>query len=191
MKFNFVRESLAVVILFFVSSIVTAAPTWKIIPSESSLTFAAIQNDAPVLGSFKKFTGNIQFDPADLKSSHVEIHIDVASVRTDDSQVADALITADWFDANAFPEAVFKARNFVKTGDKTYDAKGILTIRDKSVPVVLVFKLDEYSLRKALVTGSVTLKRTQFGIGQGEWARTDEVKENVKVEFIISATRNK
>ncbi len=189
MKVRVISQSIIVAALFCLSAPVFAAPTWKIIPADSSLTFTATQNNAPITGSFKKFTGNIQFDPADLKSSRVEIDVDIASVTAGDSQVADTLKTKDWFNVTVFPHAVFKATDFVKTGDKKYEAKGVLTIRAKTIPMVLVFNLDDYAANKAHATGSTTLQRTQFGVGQGDWSKTDAIKDDVRVDFIISATK--
>lgn len=75
--------------------------------------------------------------------------------------------------------------------DKTYEAEGILTIRDKSAPVTLKFVVDQISNDQALVEGSTTIKRSTFGVGQGEWASTDEIQDEVIVRFKITATRKK
>jgi polyisoprenoid-binding protein YceI len=184
-----VRQFLIGSTLLLLSAASYAVPTWQIVPKDSSLTFAATQNGAPVTGTFQSFTGTIQFDPADLKSSQVEIDVDLAAIKTGDSQIADTLKTPDWFNVKAFPKAVFKASSFAKTGDKTYQANGTLTLRDKTIPVILDFTLEDYSANKALAKGSTVLKRTQFGVGQGDWAKTDAIKDDVKVEFVLSATK--
>jgi polyisoprenoid-binding protein YceI len=169
--------------------VVMAAPIWKIVPENSSITFTATQNNSPVTGSFKSFGTFVRFDPVDLKASRVEVNVAVASVKTSYSQIADTLLTPDWFNASVFPHAIFTAKNFMQVKDNTYAAKGLLTIRDKTIPIVLMFKLDEYSANKAHATGWTTVKRTQFGIGQGEWAKTGEVKDDVTVTFDVSATK--
>lgn len=165
------------------------ANTWKIVPSESSIHFTAIQNNAPVTGEFKVFTGDIQFDPTKLESSRIMITVDLGSVNTSYKDVADALKSADWFDIKAFPQAVFKADKFKKISDKEYTADGSLTIRDKTAPVTVNFTLDEYSSTKTHVTGNAMIKRTAFDVGKGDWANTDSVKDDVKVDFVIGASR--
>ncbi len=167
----------------------SAVPDWQIIPQSSSISFTATQNDAPVSGKFTAFSGEINFDPAQLKQSNITIRVDLNSVTTDYADIATTLKTAEWFDIAKFPQATFKASDFTKTGDKTYQANGTLTIRDKTVPVVLSFTLENYSDTKANVKGSAQLKRTSFNVGQGEWAKTDAVKDDVKVDFVISALR--
>lgn len=165
-----------------------AAPmTWKIMPDGSSIKFTATQNGSPVTGEFKTFTGNINFDPEQLDKSNVDITVDIASVSGSYKEVSDTLKTPDWFDTKLFPQAVFKADHFSKKADNTYVAQGNLTIRGKTQPVELTFTLPEYSKTKALAKGDTTLKRTAFGVGQGDWAKTDEVKDDVKVEFVLSA----
>lgn len=167
-----------------------AAPTlWQIIPKESQITFTAKQNGSPVSGRFKTFDGTIQFDPADLKNSKVQINVDTSSVSTSYGEVAETLKKSEWFDVKVFPEAKFVAEQFSKVDDKNYDAIGTLTIRDKSLPITLRFTLNNYTADKALATGYTTLKRNAFGVGQGEWASTDNVKDEVKVEFTLSAKK--
>jgi len=183
------KKIFVVVILFFMTVLTYAAvPNWKIVPNESSISFTATQNNAPMSGSFKTFSGDIHFDPAQLADSHVKINIALDSVTTSYKEVGDTLKTADWFDISAFPQAVFTADKFKKISDKTFEADGTLTLRDKTVPVVLHFVLEDYSSTHARAKGTVVLKRTAFGVGQGDWAKTDEIKDEVKVEFVVVAT---
>jgi polyisoprenoid-binding protein YceI len=166
-----------------------AVPTWQIVPAESSLTFTATQNGAPVTGKFKKFTGEINFDPDQLSASNVNIVVDVGSIADPYNQLADTLKSADWFDTKRFPQVVFTAHEFTKMSDKTYQAKGTLSIRDKTLPVILNFTQEEYSSTKARVSGKTTIKRTAFGVGQGEWADTNAVKDDVRVDFVLTAIK--
>ena len=178
-----------ITLIFLILPLVAFAdvPSWKIIPNESSLTFTATQNDAPVTGTFTNFSGEINFDPAQLDKSNVKIIVNVGSISDAYYQLADTLKTADWFNTKLFPQAVFQSTGFTKTGDKTYQAKGSLTIRNKTQPIVLNFTQQEYSPTKAKITGSTTIKRTAFGVGQGEWSDTKTVKDDVQINFTISA----
>lgn len=173
--------------LFLSVTASAAVPAWRIVPADSTLTFTATQNNAPVSGNFKTFGGEITFDPAQLAASHVQIVVDVGSVNTSYGEIADSLKSPDWFNVKLFPQAVFKANQFTKTGDNTYQANGRLTIRNKTVPVTLTFILKEFSKTKALVEGMTTLKRSLFSLGQGEWANTDAVKDEVQVKFKVVA----
>ena len=183
----FMRSWMLLLILL-VSAIAKAAPAiWQIVPSESSITFTATQNNAPVSGQFKTFNGEIVFDPAQLDASHIKIIVDVNSVSASYQQVADTLKTSSWFDVKDFPQAVYTANHFIKIGNNHFQAEGALSMHNMSVPTTLDFTLEKYTNHEALAKGSVTLKRTQFAIGNGEWAKTDSVKDDVVVDFVLSA----
>ncbi|MBI2785907.1 MAG: YceI family protein [Legionella longbeachae] len=175
-------------IFAFATIYATTIPHWKIISDKSTLNFTATQNGAPVNGEFKKFDGEIKFDPAQLNSSQIKITVDMNSVSSSYAQVADTLKTADWFNVKSYPKAVFKASHFVKTGNNSYQASGNFTLRDKTVPITLNFVLDEYSATQSRVHGDTTIKRTAFGVGQGEWANTNTIKDDVQIHFTLSAT---
>jgi len=175
--------------LFTVTLSLAAVPAWKIVPAESTLTFTAIQNGAPVTGQFKTFSGDINFDPNQLNASNVTIIVDVGSVSDAYSKLAETLKSSDWFNVALFPKAIFKSSQFIKTGDKNYESKGTLTLRDKTVPVTLTMTLDEYSATQARMKGSAIIKRTAFGVGQGEWADTSSIKDDVEIHFVVNAVK--
>jgi len=160
-------------------------PQWQMVPEKSSITFTATQNDAPVKGEFKKFNADIQFDPAQLKDSHANITIDTSSINTSYQELAEALKMSEWFDVKTFPQASFKSKDFTKVGDNTYEAKGDITIRDKTIPASIKFTVENSTPSQLQTKGTTTLKRTAFGIGQGEWSDTKEVKDDVKVDFTL------
>ena len=166
-----------------------AAQSWLIVPDESSIGFTGTQNGAPVKGSFKTFTGDIQFDPKQLAVSSVRIEVNMTSIATPYSDLTSTLVTPDWFNTNVFPKAIFTAKEFAQIGEHQFQAKGELTIRDKKVPVMVVFNLDELPNNKDRVVGMFTVKRTDFGVGQGEWSSTSEVKDEVDVDFVITALK--
>jgi polyisoprenoid-binding protein YceI len=112
------------------------------------------------------------------------------SVSTSYSDFAATLKTPDWFSVKLFPKAIFDSNQITKTGEHQYQAAGTLTIRDKTMPVILDFKTEELSKSKLRVIGKTTLKRTDFGIGKGEWGDTDTVKDDVKVDFTLSLEKS-
>lgn len=168
-----------------------AVPEWQIIPGESSITFTGIQNNAPISGKLEKFNGTIVFDPDQLSKSRVRMVIDMNSVSTTYRDFTSALLTPDWFNVKIFPEAIFESNHFTKLSENKYEADGKIIIRDKTVPIKVTFEGEALSKTKGRVKGVVTLKRTEFGVGQGEWESTDEVNDEVKVNFTITAIMKK
>lgn len=187
-------------ILFLVSTIAAliaavfpmatyAITEWEIVPKESSLTFTGIQNNAPVSGSFKNFKGTIAFDPEKLSESKVNVLVDTRSINTPYEELTSTLQTSDWFNVKSYPDASFTATRFIKISNDTFEADGMLKIRDKTQPISITFTSENLSNDKVRVKGSTDLKRTAFGVGQGEWADTKEIKDDVKVEFILTAIK--
>ncbi|MES2216907.1 MAG: YceI family protein [Pseudomonadota bacterium] len=168
---------------------IAAVPAWTIVPAESTLSFTATQNDAPVTGKFKNFNGEINFDPEQLDQSNIKIIVDISSLNDSYNQLAEALKAPEWFNTKVFPQAIFQSNQFIKTGDKTFQAKGTLTIRDKTLPVTLTFTEEEYSQTKARMKGSTTIKRTAFGVGEGEWADTRNIKDDVLIDFTVTGIK--
>jgi len=164
-----------------------SVPQLKIVPEKSFIHFTAIQNDAPVKGEFTKFSGDIAFDPNQLDQSHVVITVDMNSVKSTYQDIDDTLKMSEWFDVSRFPQATFDVKKFVHVDGKNYEAQGVLTIRDKKVDLTLPFTLSEFSKTSAVAKGKTTIKRLMFGVGQGEWASTGEIKDDVVVEFEVTA----
>jgi len=168
---------------------IASATEWKIVPDQSKIEFAAMQNSSKVLGSFKKFSGKINFDPAQLKTSKIEIEVDIASVASPTADAASTLQAADWFSSKIFPKAIFTANKFTKISDKKYNAEGNLAIKGKVVAATLEFILEEYSATKAKVAGSAIIKRSDFAIGAKDPANAHGIADSVHVSFIVNAIK--
>lgn len=182
----------AFLILFYIAltpCFSLAVTQWEIVPTESSIGFTATQNNAPVTGSFKSFSGDIFFDKDALKTNKVHIVIAMDSVTSAYKEVSTTLLSDAWFDVKRFPKATFDASDFTALGNNQYQAKGILTLRDKKLPILFTFTLENLNADKTRVKGSVTLKRTQFDVGQGEWRDTKVVKDDVLVDVVIVAVK--
>ncbi|PZQ40124.1 MAG: cytochrome B, partial [Phenylobacterium zucineum] len=77
---------------------------------------------------------------------------------------------------------------FRKTGEGKFVADGTLDLRGVKKPLSLPFTL-KIDGDTATARGVTTLDRTTFGVGQGEWASTDEIAAKVKVSFNLTAKR--
>jgi polyisoprenoid-binding protein YceI len=166
-------------------------PQWNIVPAQSSITFTGSQNNAPVTGTFKSFTGTIYADPSKYQESNITIIVAMNSLSVTYAELATILITPEWFNVKAFPKAEFKSTKFNKINDTTYEAIGTFTIKNKSVPAALTFTAKESPKNHIIVEGHTVIKRLAFGIGEGEWESTDVIKDDVSVTFKIAAERKK
>lgn len=191
LKDDILRRMLPRFIGLAVAALVAASPAhaaqWKIDPAKSRLGFAGAQSGLSFSGAFKRWGGAIDFDPANPAAGHVLITIDMTSAVTGDAQKDTALPTTDWFDAKSFPQAEFEAKSFTAKGGNAFEAKGSLSIRGHSKDVVLPFTLD-VSGAQAHAKGKLEILRTDWGVGQGEYATGQYVALPVTVDFDLSAT---
>lgn len=171
------------------------APHWKILSEKSRIEWTASYIGQQVTGSFPRFSTDIAFSPEHLDKSRVRVSIPTTDVVSSDKDAAASLPTADWFASSDYPAALFEATNFHHLKDNRYEAVGTLSLRGHVVPVTLPFTLvltqEPDGVEDAEIKGETTLKRLDFGVGQGDWAKTDAVADAVKVAVTLSAYRKK
>ncbi len=171
---------------------VAAASLWQI-DQASTLGFLAKQQGAPVEGKFERFSARIDFDPSQLATSVIEVTIDTGSVSTGHKDRDQTLRSAAFFDTAQFPEARFVSRSITAAGQDRYKAKGELTIRDVTKDVVLPFTLTVATgagpAEQAEAAGELLIKRLDYGVGQGEWASTGTIADEVAIKLAIVASR--
>lgn len=154
----------------------------------SSLTFSATWSGNAIGGRFNRWTADILFSPEALDRSKLTVGVDMASAVTGDAQRDESLPSGDFFDTAEHPKATFTASKFRKTGEGKYVADGTLDLRGVKKPLSLPFTL-KIDGDTATARGVTTLDRTVFGVGQGEWASTDQIAAGVKVSFSLTAKR--
>lgn len=161
-----------------------AANAWPVDTAQSSLTFSGTQAGAPFSGTFAKFTPDIRFDPKDLGTSRFDVTIDLASVNSKDAERDDTIRSDDFFAVKRWPTARYVAEQFVDRGGGKYTATGRLTLRDVTRDVPLEFTLTT-DAKGTWLRGDATLRRLDFGVGQGEWKDTSWVGNDVRVTFAL------
>ncbi|OAN51100.1 polyisoprenoid-binding protein [Paramagnetospirillum marisnigri] len=164
------------------------AAQWQIDPAKSRLGFVGKQGGSPFDGRFTRWSGNIDFDPANPGAGKAAIDIDMASAVTGDREKDGAIPESDWFDVKSFPRARFEAASFRAKGGNAFEAVGSLSIRGVKKEVVLPFTL-EISGDAARAKGRLDLIRTDYGVGQGVWKSGDTVALEVAVTVDLVADR--
>jgi len=163
------------------------APRW-FVGNGSTLTFIAIQEGAAFEGRFNEFDIDIQFAPDQLAASHLTVAVDTGSVDTMLSARDEALRAPEFFDVIQWPVARFEANSFTALGGSSYQASGLLTIRDQSHPVEIPFEYID-TPAGATLSGELVVPRLRFGVGLGEWADTRVIGADVRVLFHIELMR--
>jgi len=89
------------------------------------------------VGRFEKFSASLDFDEADPTSARVEAIIDMTSLDVANDEFAETLQGSDWFDAEAYPEAVFRSTAISVTDENAGVMTGDLTLHGVTAPVSL------------------------------------------------------
>lgn len=154
----------------------------------SLLRFSFEQAGATNTGRFKSFTADITFAEDALAASKIDVSVDVGSLDTGDQERDDTLKTPDLFDVKKFPKARFVSSKITMSGAGRFEAQGKLTIRNvtKDVKLPITFQTrDEKGKKVGFLTGRTTIKRLEYGVGQGDWKSTEWVKDDVLVTFSL------
>ena len=168
----------------------TALPRYTQNAAKSSLKFIFEQAGAAATGTFRKFTTVLVYDEKNLAASSLHVRVDIASVDTQEPERDSMLKDADLFNVAKYPAATFTASSLAKPADGTLEAVGKLTIRDVTREVRLPLTLKPTPEGFEL-SGKFTLKRLDYGVGQGELKATDSVGNDVKVEYAVSLVRSR
>jgi len=99
------------------SSPATAGQKYAISPDTSKIEFVASKVTGSHHGSFKKFSGAIDFN-GQPENSRVTINIETSSVDTDTPKLTEHLQTPDFFDVAKFPQATFTSTQIKAGGEK-------------------------------------------------------------------------
>jgi len=164
-----------------------AADSWQILHEESSLTFEATQQGGSFDGGFETFRAEMLFSDDDLAGSGFDVTIDVTSIDTGSRQRDRELPKEAWFHFEAHPQATFRTSQIRRAGDG-YEAVAELTIRGNTHEIVLPFTWRTEGGR-AEMDGEVTIDRTRYGVGQGDWEDPDAIGHDVKVIVDLTLER--
>ena len=148
-----------------------------------------------VRGSFNEVEGTSTFDGANPSASSLSVSIKAASIDTR-SEGRDAhLRSADFFDAETYPEITFAGTGFAVAGD-VLEVTGDLTIKGVTHAVTIPFEFqgsatDPFGNERIGFEGSVVVNRKDWGLN---WNAALEaggvlVSEKVTLEFEVSAIK--
>ncbi|WP_395321240.1 YceI family protein [Variovorax sp. UC74_104] len=159
-------------------------PAAKLVADKSQIVFVSKQIGVPVEGSFKKFDAQVAFDPKKPEGGSVALQIDTASAGFGVPMSDAELPRQPWFDAAHFPQASFQSSAIKALGEGRFEMAGKLTIKGISKNVTVPVSIapapgGNYSV----ATGSLTIQRLDYKVGDGEWTDTSVVGNEVQVRF--------
>ena len=137
---------------------------WNVDPNRSTITFKAksMWGLAPVKGRFTEFSGDGQI--TDAQKVFGRIDVQAASVDTKLRKRDDHLRSADFLEADKFPDISVVVTDAEATTGDTVDLRAQLTVKGTTAPLPLRTKvavLDDGSVR---VIAQATIDRKDFGV---------------------------
>jgi len=150
--------------------------------ARSRVTVLSRQMGVPVEAPFRKFTAQVNFDPAKPQAGSARVEIDLASFDIGDQEINDSVKDPNWFDTRRHPAALFVSSSVRALGEGRYEARGPLSIKGKSLEVIAPFTVKSTGADR-IFEGVFPIRRLQYNIGDMHWRDTSVVADEVKVRF--------
>ena len=178
--------------LFLAASALTAqAVEYKVMAADKSkVTFQYKQMGVAMDGHFKKFNAQLSFDPSKPATAQAQIDIDLASIDAGSSDADDEVVGKSWFNVKAFPKASFVSKQIKATAANQFEVSGVLTIKGKSQDIKFPLKYIAQG-NAGVFSGGFVMRRGDFAIGEGIWAKFDVVANDIQVNFQLTANPGK
>jgi len=154
---------------------------------KSAINFVYQQMGVKLDGKFRKFAAKLNFDQAKPTEAKATFDVDLASVDTGAPEGDDEVAGKPWFNTKAFPTAQFVSGPVKALGGNRYEVAGKLTIKGKTQDVVVPATFTAQG-NTGVFDGTFTIRRADFSIGEGAWAKFDIVANDVQIKFRITAT---
>ena len=177
-----------------------ATTNWVLDPTHSEVQFKIkhlmITN---VTGSFSTFDATAATEGDDFSKAAISFKAQVDSISTNNQQRDTHLKSADFFEAEKYPEIIFKSTNSGgRDADGNFTLNGDLTIRDvtKNISLNVDFggiTKDPYGNTKAGFTLSGKINRKDFGLTWNAALETggvmvsDEVRLSAEIQLVKQA----
>lgn len=169
-----------------------AQTTWNIDNSHSKIGFNVTHMVvAEVEGGFKDYSGSVISKTDDFNGAEISFTAKVASINTENERRDGHLKSADFFDAEKFPDISFKG-TLVKEGSK-YKLKGDFTMKGVTKKVEFDVThggtIDTGRGMKAGFKLTGNINRLDYGVSWsnktpgGEWVVSENVQLNIKIEL--------
>jgi polyisoprenoid-binding protein YceI len=180
-------QRIAAALLIGAAAVSGAWAQQKLAAAQSEIAFTSRQMGVPVDGKFTRFDAQLTFDPKKPETSKVAFTVDLTSVSIGSGEVEAELAKPGWFDTKKQPQATFQSTAFKPAGAGKFDVSGKLSIKGQAQDVVVPVTVQQ-SGSNATATGTFTLKRLAYKIGDGEWNDTSIVADEVQVRFKLALT---
>jgi polyisoprenoid-binding protein YceI len=164
-----------------------AAQAQQVDRVRSELGFVTRQMGVPIEGRFERWDAQVAFDPRKPESASLVLRIDIGSLRFAAPEVAAEAQRGVWFDGLRFPQASFQSTLLRTLGPGRYEMAGRLSLKGQTRELVVPIDLVQAG-NSGTASGSFTIDRSAFRVGDAEWADASVVAHEVQVRFKVALT---
>jgi len=126
------------IMLITISTLTFSQTTWTVDKSHSRVGFSVTHLViTDVEGYFKDYDAQITTEGDDFSKTQIDFTIKTNSIFTDNKDRDNHLRSDDFFNAEKYPDMIFKGKSMKEIGDKKYKLIGDFTIRDVTKQIVL------------------------------------------------------
>jgi polyisoprenoid-binding protein YceI len=113
-------------------------------------------------GEFTALKGTIQFDEKHLATSKFDMTVEVASINTGNGMKNTHAKSANWFDAEKYPNITFVSSSITKTASG-FEAKGVLEMHGEKKETTIPFTFTNNTF-----DGAIEVNRMDFKLDDGK-----------------------
>jgi polyisoprenoid-binding protein YceI len=150
----------------------------------STLVASFRQQAVSIDATFRRFEGEIAYDPALPAATRATLSVDMTSLDIGDEDSNAEVLKSAWFDAAHFPRATFRSTTVKPAAAGHFDAAGELTIKGQARPITVTVSVQRAGGAFAY-DGSFELSRHDFNIGDPAW--NPVLDDKVHVHFHLLA----
>ena len=155
--------------------------------AQSRVAFGYKQMNVPMEGNFKRFGGQLNFDPAKPMLGKAVLNIDLSSIDTSTAEGDEEVAGKLWFNTKRFPVARFVSTSVKALGNNKFMVTGKMSIKGRTRVVSTPASFRPQGAQ-GVFEGAFILKRADYGIGEGMWADFDAVANEVQIKFKLVAS---
>ncbi len=180
------RQRLLAVGLMAASTLLLAAPLSVGPTNNGKLTATFKQEGVAVENPFTRWSGSVDYDPADVAAAKASIDVEMASYDIGDPMYGAELAKKSWFDTATHPRATFRSTAIKPVSATRFDATGTLTIKGKSQTITVPVTVGTVG-GATTFAGRFPISRKAFGIGDPVWDSV--VEDSIVINFNLVGRR--
>lgn len=185
------KKTLIFSLLWLLFAFANAQTTWVIDPVHSTVQFEVSHlSISSVTGLFTSYSGTVTSNGEDFRNASANITIDASSITTNNLERDRHLKEDDFFNVKKYPKINFVSKKFSLTEDNNYIIEGDLTIREKTMPIILTAEfggiISINKIKKAGFKAKGKINRFEYGLKWDDLLDSGGLMVGEEVDLILN-----